>query len=516
LDAVVSLRALAVPTRDRPQALGRCLDSHLANASRYDRRPAVTVIDGATSREARSRTRTVLRQIAGRWHAPVRYVDQGQKRRFAARLAQATGVEPAVAAFALLDVDEVGSDTGGNRNALLLEHAGRAFLSVDDDTACDLHARPGADAGFALSPTYDPTEVTLYTSLEEARATVPALEDCLLALHERLLGRSVTACLAERGGAVVTVPRLPPSHVPALTSGRAHITVTQSGILGDSGARYPSFYLFDHAVGLTALPPDQRYDELCTSRQTLRAVRVPTACAGSFLMSTCVAFDNRNLEGAVLPPFFPVGRGTDLFFGQLLRTCRDDSWVGHLPAAVLHAPADARRHPRGALWPPAPRAEMRLVLSLCLDLCAAELRACASGDPRLRLLGRKLSELGALPWAELEALLQPRRLALIARSLELGRRQLARPDAQRRWRVDLAALLDRRAQELRQPSALLPQDLGAGRPANDRARLAGSMLVRFGSLCQVWPELVAAARRLGEREQAMSRPLEDRSRAVLD
>ena len=63
-------------------------------------------------------------------------------RRYAARLAERAGVDPAIAAFALSDPLGAGFACGANRNALLLRHAGRPYLSLDDDMVCEMAAAP--------------------------------------------------------------------------------------------------------------------------------------------------------------------------------------------------------------------------------------------------------------------------------------------------------------------------------------------------------------------------------------
>ena len=68
-------------------------------------------------------------------------------RRYAARaLPERAGIDPDIAAFALSDPFKTGFACGANRNALLLRHSGRPYLSLDDDMVCEMAAAPGAHA----------------------------------------------------------------------------------------------------------------------------------------------------------------------------------------------------------------------------------------------------------------------------------------------------------------------------------------------------------------------------------
>src|SRR5437763_1245332 len=71
-------------------------------------------------------------------HAPrrlhIQHATNDDKEAYAVRLTASSGVDPAVIRFALTDAYGCGHDTGGNRNALLLAHAGTSYVTADDDT----------------------------------------------------------------------------------------------------------------------------------------------------------------------------------------------------------------------------------------------------------------------------------------------------------------------------------------------------------------------------------------------
>jgi hypothetical protein len=124
-------------TRDRLTSLVACLESYRGNCQRHARSPEFVVADDSSSAEAADRTRAVLRRLADRFNARVRYADRQDKRRFAAALAAESGVPREVINFALFGDERCALSTGANRNSLLLDAADTLVLAVDDDTLYD-------------------------------------------------------------------------------------------------------------------------------------------------------------------------------------------------------------------------------------------------------------------------------------------------------------------------------------------------------------------------------------------
>ena len=130
------LAAWGVLTRNRPEAVSQCVRTFSANLQEHRRDATCTVIDSSPADLAARTLSALLRGAPSGselWYAGV-----AEKAAFAEQLARASGLDSSLTRFALLDVEHVGRDTGTNRNALLLAHAGAPFLSVDDDVLCDI------------------------------------------------------------------------------------------------------------------------------------------------------------------------------------------------------------------------------------------------------------------------------------------------------------------------------------------------------------------------------------------
>ena len=499
-----SIGSIGVLTRDRPRAVARCLDSYVGNTRAHDRRCAFTVIDSSPTAELRAQTRDAVGALAAGGASELRYADVADKARFAARLALEAGVDPDLVRFALLDPEGIGCDTGANRNALLLEHAGRPFLSVDDDMICELRRRSDDPSAALAVGSADPTLVTCVRNLAVARAATRTIDECVLGLHERLLGRSVAACLSEVAPTEVAVDDLAPSALERLLGGGAQVAATVGGFFGDSGADYPSFYLFSSAIaGRDQLADDEAtYRAVVASRHVLRAPCALSVSSGGFCASGNLALDAR----ALLPPFFPVSRGEDLLFGVVLRRCFDDRWLGYLPWASGHVPIEARRNDPARLWPESATVSLHSTVMHALSIANVEFAR--SGAPRLALLGRALGELAALPWPDLERLLRAQAWKAGAARLAALDAAIAAADPRVPWTRLARAFRHARGAMLADP--VLPTPLLARRSPEEAPAALQRLLQRFGALLEAWPALFEAARRLGARDAGLARPVVDR------
>jgi hypothetical protein len=483
-DQPAAIRWLGVPTRDRPAALARCLKSHLVHVHEKGRRLDVSVID-SSGPDGAAATRVVVAALAAEFGCRVALVTAEERRAYAGRLAAAAGVPPDVALFALV-ADERWLDTGCNRNALLLAHVGRAFLGSDDDVV----AAPRAAASFdrvALTSAGQPSAVGLFRDEPEALAAVPAWSGSLLDAHERLLGRALGGLLGAASGWEEMGPEL--SRLAG--EGRGDVRVTTTGILGDCGSRYPTFYLWEASTRsqLRALP-DEEFRALVESRQVLRAPAAPTVGTGAVLMTTHVAFDHRR----TLPPFFPAFRGQDLAFGRLLRGACPDALIAHLPCAIRHVPAVARRASADCLWPVPGRLSFATLLSACLALAGHGLGGAIGEERRLFLLGRTLRELAEGPPEELRAQLHEHLATSLATQVAGWREELEAPGPHSPWRRSLRRFVEESLEGLAALRPMEPVELGELGPAAEAEALR--LLRRYGQLLERWPELVAAARTL--------------------
>jgi hypothetical protein len=488
------IAAVAFLTRDRPEALARSLRSHAVHAREFGRKIQATVIDSSADPGGAADTHAMASSLARELDLPVRYAHARQRASYAARLAVAAGVRPDVVLFALTDALSCGHDTGCNRNALFLAHPNQLFLSSDDDVICRPHGSAAGSAALRVTSEDDPTKVQLFPSLAAAQSAVPANPHDLFAAHETLLGHRLSALMAARQDKDVVCDDLTAGLRRRILAGSAAVVVSASGILGDCGARFPSFYLWgpsvrDQLIGC----PDDRYRSLVESRQIFRGAPMPTVTSGPFIMSTHVAFDNRQL----LPPFFPVLRGQDLIFGRLLRLTFDDHLIGHVPVGILHEPITPRRAALERLWADDRKPTFPYLFDACLKLVAPTSKLASSGARRMQLVGRGLRDLGSLNAPEFESLLQATLAETVETRLLRWENQLKTLDPASAWTGDLRKRTDELRNAAKSGIGIAASELIERRGSEAAAKpVTQDLITRFGELLECWPALVDAAREL--------------------
>jgi hypothetical protein len=413
------------------------------------------------------------------------FAGRREKRHFSENLAAESQLPIDLISFALGDPHGCGNDTGGNRNTLLLAHVGRVFLSTDDDVIAEPRTLAGEEPPI-FSSSGDPTEVIAFEDQDSAKQSTSPLTGCLLDAHEALLGHPLEA--------------LRDASTPVQG---ARVMVTSSGIVGDCGAQFPSFYLWNH-IGVERQLcdlDDHRYERVAYSRQILRVVRRPTVTAGTLLMSTHFALDARQL----LPPFMPVLRGQDLNFAKVLRLCFDHGFIGHVPVAMPHVPIDKREVLRGSLWPRNRGRAFGVILSACLDgISSAALHSRDTGLARLRACGRQLQELASASPQELSKLVARQLLDQEAGRLRRLHERLMRHEGSTRpWVRDMRSMLEDRVAMLLGSCSLAAYDLSHGRDETAQIQLTQLLISRFGALLEHWPTLFTAAKTLRERGRGL-------------
>ena len=498
--APTRIKELALITRDRPESARRSLASYLENSAGAGRDDCFTVCDDSTGEQAASNQRQA-HQLGVRHGLEVRYLGVADRQRYLPILARQAGLSLDVARSALVDVEQVGFARGANTNAFLLETAGRPCFCFDDDSLCR-PARPVRDDQVSLSGAAFPVRLRAFSDRAQLDSMVQVADDvCLLAQHERWLG-------ARAGQIAAGVAPLAAGGAPALLAslmqGRAQVLVSWSGLYGDSGSAYSTYYL-----GLTGadrdrlLATEHHYREAIAGRTVWKAPDQVQLSRSDLFQSVAFAADNREL----LPPFMPFLRASDTLFGQMLLRLFDDGLIACLPWSVDHLPDAPRRQAPEDIW----RRAGELRFAGLVDLAMRALPpspAHSSPEQRLDALGGHLVQLGSLTPGGLHELLFPH----LARGLA---RAIARLDGLLRahqgqpafWARDVRRTIEIYERRLLSTTPLLPDEpalQGRDRPA---AEAAQRLLLRLGQVLQAWPALRSAAERLRQQGITLSRSL---------
>ncbi len=496
-DVGASIRQIGFVTCDRAEALQRAVASFAENTIRHETPCELVVTDDSPHPAARARHREMLVSMRDRLGVSVAYTGRDEKEAYAVRLARESHVDDAVVRFALLGVDGLGFTVGANRNALLLDAAGEAFVSADDDTEARVAAPPRARDALVLTA-LPPEEVWAFRDRESVVAATRPHDESVIRLHESVLGRKLTDVVAT-ATTEVDLTAITVGMLQDLASDRGRVALSLTGTYGDSGMSSPAALLL-----LAGTPSGERlttkdaYDLAISSREIVRCATATTITHASVeLMTTSLAIDHREL----LPPFLPIcERGEDTLFGLLMSACDPSAYSVFHPRAIAHAPEGRGRYT--TFVPGSSTPSLANLLALCLADGRRFARASTVAG-RMRAVGRELVELGRADIADFAHVTRTRNVALLERHAEtlasILNRELPSP-----WRAHLEAWRARLAHDVADDRASLPSELVKGRTEQEARALGQQVVGRFGALLAAWPDIVAAAKRMRARGERLA------------
>jgi acyl carrier protein len=504
------ISTLAMPTCDRVRALERGLSSYVENSDDYGRSTRFAILDNSTDAATRSAYREMLRSLGSRYGATIEYAGLEDKTLFAQRLAAHGDLPLDVVRFGLFGLEKENlASFGTNRNAFLLQTVGEAFFAADDDTICRVSAAPELSGGLRFTAGCDPAEYWIFSDRESALRSVPAVEEDILTVHERLLGQDPNALASALAGVTaVDLERVDSALMRKLENGSGRVLATITGTLGDCAWGSPfghwgapmGYLLFEGKSHERLVQSEAAYRAACMSREQLRVVPCPTVSDGACVMGTFMAFDNRDL----LPPHPPVGRGTDLTFGVALWKCFEGGYFGHVPYALLHSPLESRRFWPGEIFRGASGYDVDKLLIDCMT--SHEFGPTEDSDKqRLRALGKHLMELGSMPLEEFEAFVRVQIEHTAGLFISRMEDQLGacarRPKF---WADDVEKYVNALRKSILREDYFVPLDLMLERDLSSARKLSQLLVSKFGQLLYWWPDIVAAAKMLKAREQGLA------------
>lgn len=331
-------------TCDRPEALERLLGS-LCGRSIDPDIESLWVIDDSKRGASHARNAEIIAAIEERIPVPVHHVDTGMQQALNRHLLTLAPQHETSLSF-LLDAERwSGRPTYGRaRNVSLLLSVGYRALVLDDDILLQAVAPPRAARGLKLATAGD-REAAFYESGETlAQHALDTNHDPLAQILGNVgqgLGNLMLSSLAGPADLAGWDGELLSRY-----SAQSPVLLNQCGSWGDPGTGDGSwiFFLPEQSIkSLMAL--EQPLEHLLAARANWMGYRGPTLSAYGTL-SQLTGFDHR----ALLPPYFPAGRGEDVLFGIMLQRVHPNSLVLSEGWAIRHDPLESRAN-RGDLKP---------------------------------------------------------------------------------------------------------------------------------------------------------------------
>jgi hypothetical protein len=332
---------LAITTCDRPACLERVLESMAACQERLGEAIPCEVFDDSREEVNRLRNAHLVATAAQRF--PVRYLGPAEQERFLDSLC-ALFPEDAEPLTWLLSRDHPENrgqpSYGVPLNHLMLRHAGRRLVLVDDDSVLDGWVRRDVRE----APIFDDSPVTasVFRDIEEARASLPRFPGNPLEAHLAALGSTVGGLLSASYGTRPISDAWSGSgsaEMVDLEPARSRIRSTTNGLLGDPGTES------DFKV-INLLPAAVASDE-DAYRRFRHSPRCLFSGAGEPVLHRQETFQRATVAGIHLDPYMapvlPTGRGEDDMLGFLMRFLYPQDLGLRLPFALEHRPPDARK-----------------------------------------------------------------------------------------------------------------------------------------------------------------------------
>lgn len=378
--AEVAHPKVAVLTCDRPEALGRLLNS-MVEAADFEHIDSVVVVDDSREESSLAANRAAIESASARLQArsfrPIRHFTPGDASTLLEQLVQHIPQHESAIRF-LLDRRERGPyvTTGISRNLAQLLAVGRPLLVFDDDVLCQVYNPPMPGAGVEFSSRQ--RDCRFFASEQDWPDSQPGDRPCPVSRHMEVLGRTLPESLSVVHGAAPPASAF--EHAPPFFAQRlsenSRVLVSQSGSIGDPGS--------GSAVWVALLPVDvsaslfEIAGDLGQSVQPRNCWlgRSQTVFEPRAVMSQLTGLDNSQF----LPPYFPLHRGQDKIFGAMVEFLHPDGVTADLPFAIPHLPIPARAWSEG-------QQAFQLPFTLghyMHDHVTSLIQACSASDPLLR------------------------------------------------------------------------------------------------------------------------------------
>ncbi len=390
--------------------------------------------------------------------------------------------------FALVNDGGMPQTHGLSRNFLLLKTIGDLSVQVDDDTICSVIPCREFRDGVTLTSRYAPQEFWFLSESETASLGDGFAKEDFFALHEQLLGKSISSC----ANVDFNFAQITSDFFRRLSKPGGRVAATSVGVAGEAGMEGSFYFLtMDGESRARIMQSENAYRFALNYHQVLRSVTTATISSGSVITGHNQGFDNRHF----LPPYFPMWRGEDMAFGELLGLSSEGAFNGYLPWHLLHKPMTPRNYTSEHLRVRASRLSFGAIMEALLQSLKTERDR--SPEKNMEVVGKSLLDWGRAPLAEFEEMLTLLLLRRVSMQMLRLESELRRYDRQPTyWTADIEMCMNALRETVVQKNYIVGRDLEDFYGQEEARKTQQALVRRFGDLLLSWSAIREAARQL--------------------
>jgi hypothetical protein len=338
------LRVLSIPTKDRAESLDRAVRSFAKNAELFGRDIEYWIVDDSRSAVGQLANLEKLRALDDKTLGVIRYADIHDRARFAAVLAKRAGVSLEIARSALLGDERISSlSFGAARNTQLFGIGQRRWISVDDDTICDIKTLVEGDsgvciAGSAHSEAYE-GEYSFQDSVSSPNDPHRDIAWDFIGHHENVLGHTLKNLVSTVEGSDITIENVGVGLVEKARRHGLRVVMTSNGFTGDCATGLTNSLLTLGEANFGRLIANRNISRLLHDRQVTVSVRQTTFTEMMIPKGLVMGIDG----ASDIPPFCPFGRGENDLCLFLARHSGQGYLSAILPPIITHDPPEPRK-----------------------------------------------------------------------------------------------------------------------------------------------------------------------------
>lgn len=478
-------------TCDRPAALERVL-KNLSEITLDHTIESVWVIDDSKQGISSQQNAAAIAGFENRLSIPLHHVNPTMQTRLYDHLSDALPEHGSSLSF-LLDGDHWPNTAtyGRARNLALLLSVGYRALVMDDDILPKAIAPPFARRGLKLGTALE-REAQFYENRDTLMQHALDMGDNPVSLMLGNLGQTLGSLMSEQLSGAADLAGWD-GNVLGRHKACSPVLLNQCGTWGDPGTGDGGWAFFLPEPSLKSfLAASVPMDLLLGARSNWVGYRGPTLSPyGS--ISQLTGLDHR----ALLPPYFPAGRGEDILFGIMLQRLHPESMVLSEGWSIRHDPLESRPE-RGNLLP----VKVSPGLHTLADWLGREPddQWGLTPERRINLLSKEVRTLSEMSSEALEQLvgeqLASKRTHLLARCVNhLEHVTALEPSANAdAWSAFLSQTQAELIEALQAPESEPIDSVLAKSDRSDWSSLR-TMGTQLANALAAWPEICAAAKR---------------------